>query len=79
MLGKDGNCWLTLSLSLVDDKTTFYHQLTTSAKYADVKLPPVFAHQWVRSCVAINSETGLLQWVVDGTLVENAIFAHVKD
>ena len=39
----------------------------------------MFAHQWVRSCLAVNSETGLLQWVVDGILVENATVPQVKD
>ena len=29
--------------------------------------------------MAVNSESGLLQWVVDGTLVENATVTHVKD
>ena len=29
--------------------------------------------------MAVNSETGLLQWVVDGTLVENVIVDQVKD
>ena len=72
MLGNDGNSWLAPIMS-VDDKTSFYHW-----KMADVKLPPVFAHQWVRSCVAVNSESGLLQWVVDGTLVQNAIIDQVR-
>ena len=29
--------------------------------------------------MAVNSETGLLQWVVDGTLVENTTVPQVKD
>ena len=35
--------------------------------------------QWVRSCMAINTESGLLQWVVDGALVENNIVDQIKD
>ena len=74
LLGNDGNKWLAAKLS-VDGKTTFFYW-----KWADVELPPVFAHQWVRSCIAIDTERGLLQWVVDGALVENATdVPFVKD
>ena len=74
LLGDDGNSWLEVFLQVGDNETSFYH-----GKRTKVKLPPVFVHQWVRSCMAVNSESGLLQWVVDGTLVENATVAHVKD
>ena len=35
------------------------------------KIPQVFPEQWLSSCIAIDTETGLLQWVVDSHLVEN--------
>ena len=73
VLGNDGNSWLESFLT-VDDKTSFMFW-----KSADVRLAPVFAHQWVRSCMAVNSESGILQWVVDGTLVEDATVAHIED
>ena len=43
------------------------------------EMPLVFAQQWVRSCVSINAETGFLQWVVDGILVENSTVPQIKD
>ena len=73
LLGIDGNKWLSLAMQ-VHNQTSFYH-----GRWAQVKLPRVFAYQWVRSCVAVNSASGLLQWVVDGVLVENAIVSHLKD
>ena len=73
VLGNDGNSWLESFLT-VDDKTSFMFW-----KSADVRLAPVFAHQWVRSCMAVNSETGFLQWVVDGTLVESNTIDRVRD
>ena len=73
LLGNDGNKWLGTFLQ-VDDEVSLYH-----GEWAKAKLPPVFAHQWVRSCMAVNSESGLLQWVVDGTLVENTTVAHFRD
>ena len=78
LLGKDRNPWLGSALRVVDEETSFYYK--KDALYvSDVRLPPVFSHQWVRSCMAVNSESGLLQWVVNGTLVENATFSHVKE
>ena len=73
LLGNDGNSWLESFLS-VDVKTSFNHW-----NMAKGKLPPVFAYQWVRSCMAVNSESGLLQWVVDGILIENATVPHLRE
>ena len=33
------------------------------------KIPPLFPNEWTRSCIAVNTTSGLLQWVVDGILV----------
>ena len=66
ILGRDGNRWLQPFFEVPDLKTIFYH-----VRFLDKQLPPVFAHQWVRSCLAIHSEKDFLQWVVDGTLIEN--------
>ena len=74
LAGKDGNRWLAAQMQVDDNMTRFMHW-----DWAQVKLPHVFAYQWVSSCMAVNSETGLLQWVVDGTLVENVIVDQVKD
>ena len=74
MLGTDENVWLEAQLFTDNEKTQFWHW-----KFADRFLPPVFARQWVRGCTAVNTKSGLLQWVVDGVLVENNIFAQIKD
>ena len=74
LVGKDGNSWLAPLLRVNGRKTFFFEE-----RWSDVKLPPFFAHQWAKSCIAVNSESDLLQWVVDGTLVENATVHQVKD
>ena len=56
ILGKDGNSWLQPVIYYRNEQTTFLHK-----KWADVKLPWVFSRQWTRSCVAIDTESGLLQ------------------
>ena len=43
------------------------------------KLPPLFPDQWTRSCVAVNSTSGVIHWVVEGTLVLANEFQEVKN
>ena len=43
------------------------------------KIPPLFPNQWTRSCMAINTTSGLIQWVVEGTLVMNITSEEVKN
>ena len=38
----------------------------------------VFPEQWLKSCLAVQTETGHLQWVVDGQVVEYGIFEEIK-
>ena len=74
LLGKDGNSWLGTFLKVADKTTSFYH-----GKWSEVKLPPVFAHQWVRSCFSVDSELCRFQWVVDGILVKSDTIAGFKN
>ena len=43
------------------------------------KIPPLFPNQWTRSCMAINTISGLIHWVVEGTLVMTTISEEVKN
>ena len=42
------------------------------------KTLPLFPNQWTRSCMAVNTTSGLIQWVVDGILVLDSEFVEVK-
>ena len=42
------------------------------------KVPPLFPNQWTRSCMAVNTTSGLIHWVLEGTLVLADKFAEVK-
>ena len=37
----------------------------------------LFPEQWLRSCLAVQTDTGSLQWVVDGLVVEDTIFEEI--
>ena len=45
----------------------------------NISVPLVFPHQWVRSCLAVSSQTGHLQWVIDGSVVENTTIDVLKE
>ena len=75
LLGKDRSTWLPLGLFIDENQVSRFHHWDP----VGAEQPPVFPHQWVRSCLAINTESGLLRWVVDGTLVENSTVPQIKD
>ena len=79
LLGEDGNQWLSAALYIHESTNVLRTSLFYGIKNADKKLPPIFPFQWVRGCMAINTESGLVQWVVDGTLVENNTIDEIKD
>ena len=35
------------------------------------EIPPLFPNQWIKSCLAINTTSGLITWVVEGVLILN--------
>ena len=43
--------------------------LTWSTERLYNMIPPTFPNKWTRSCMAINSTTGSITWVVEGVLV----------
>ena len=42
---------------------------TWSKKGRYDKLPPMFPNQWVKSCLAVNTSSGSIDWVVEGAAV----------
>ena len=43
------------------------------------KVPSWFPNEWARSCIAVNTTSGLIHWVVEGTLVVANKFEDVKN
>ena len=69
LLGRDGEPFL--SAIMVDGK--FF-----TTRVAKGKTAIVFPNKWVRSCMAIHTVSGMIQWVVDGSLVENNTIDALK-
>ena len=78
LIGNDGNQLFGARVRQLSNsglgKRFFYNN-----NWASVERMPVFPNQWVRSCIALNTASGLVQWVVDGILMENNTLADIKD
>ena len=48
-----------------------YGQMLFTTRPASGQISTIFPNQWIRSCMAINTVSGMIQWVVEGELVEN--------
>ena len=42
------------------------------------KIDRVFPEQWLSTCLAVNTESGLLQWVVETQLIANDTIEAIK-
>lgn len=42
-------------------------------------IPLMFPHQWVRSCMAVSTESGQVRWVLDGQLVEDRVLDTLNE
>merc|ERR1712218_293213 len=61
-------------------KSLFY--INYSRGYSEQGLdtiPPLFPNTWSRSCMAVNTTSGFIQWVVEGTLVLTTTSEEVKE
>ena len=63
--------------SVVSLLKIFY--LQGSSEQVNGKIPPLFPSQWTRSCMAINTTSGLINWVIEGTHVLTTTSEEVKD
>ena len=50
-----------------------------TTRIASGQIPQVFPNQWVRSCLAIDTVSDMIQWVVDGKLIENNTIPELTD
>ena len=56
--------WLTHSTTESKVGIDFFQ---TSPPMVIGAIPPLFPNEWIRGCLAINTTSGLIHWVVEGT------------
>ena len=77
ILGPDGSHFLQARIYSEDIDTrmsSIYLGLQGIFSKLEKKIPIVFAHQWTRGCMAVNTQSGRIQFVVDGHLVEDKVY-----
>ena len=43
------------------------------------KVPPLFPNRWTRGCIAVNITSGLISWIVEGTLIMSREFVEIRN
>ena len=75
----DGRQWFSAAVRQLGNfvgKKFFYEGAN---QYAHLDTVPIFPNEWVRSCLALNTVSGLVQWVARGELVDNSTFAVIAE
>ena len=63
LLRNDGRQWFTAQIRQSVDFVGKKFYYTGANQYANLDTEPVFPNEWVRSCLALNTLSGLVQWV----------------
>ena len=66
-----------ISANAVEVSSLKIYQLQGSSGAVVGKIPPVFPNQWTRGCMEINTTSGMIHWVVEGTLIMSNILEEV--
>ena len=67
-----------LSHGSIESKAVVYFSDEHVSPFLIGKVPPLFPNQWTKSCIAVNITSGLVHWVVEGTLLLDKEFEEVK-
>ena len=77
LLGKDGQQFLPAVIYQYASSEGPNMELYFYKNQVSGNIPLVFPHQWVKSCMAVDTGSGLVQWVLDGTLVESKVIGEM--
>ena len=81
LVGDDYSLWGTFQMysSREADRTSHFSLIFSDlAMTASHTLDMVFPYQWARSCLAFTLDSGLVQWVVNGQLIEDIVVAKLQ-
>ena len=70
LLGKDGDQFFVAKIVQLSDtsgKRFWYYN-----HFGNLDTMPIFPNQWVKSCISLNTVSGLVQWVARGVLVDSS-------
>ena len=78
-MGSDGQPWFSAEIERIGlfRGRRFYDRV--ASQFAKSDTLRIFPNQWVRSCLAFNTSSGLVQWVARGELVDNSTIAGITN
>ena len=82
LLDRHGDTFITTRTNKLNGGSQtlqFYYYIGEQGAMSSGRVPLVFPHQWLRSCLAVSTQSGLLRWVVDGVLVEERLATELKE
>ena len=83
MLDDDGKVWADLYLQAGKTETSIIANIGREDDEVKIdsseKLPIFFPQSWVRSCITLDTSTGLARIVVDGKVLEDAAHPKLKN
>ena len=79
LLGNDGSQWFSAVVRQIGDFVGKKFKYPEAKLYVKLDTLPVFPNEWVHSCLALNTLSGLVQWVARGQLVDNSTFAEITE
>ena len=80
LAGKDGNPWFSASIHQPRGEFVgkrFFYPLAN--QWGNINTMQVFPNQWARSCLSLNTLSGLVQWVARGEVVDNRTFPEITN
>ena len=57
----------------------FFYYHNGRSKSVVGEIPPLFPNQWTKSCMATNTTSGIITWVVEGVLIMNKTFEDLRN
>ena len=79
LLGNDGQPWFGAKIDQNENFVGKHFHYPVSNQKPEIDTMRMFSNQWVRSCLALNTVTGSVQWVARGELVDNSTLPEITN
>ena len=79
LLGNNGQPWVSAQIRQNGNFIGRQFFYPVPNQWAKIDTMRMFPNQWVRSCLAFNTLSGFIQWVVQGELVDNSTVTGITN
>ena len=79
VLGKNGQPWFSAKIAQFGNFVGRHFYYPVQNQFLRIETLWMFPNQWVRSCLALNTVSGSVQWVARGALVDNSTLAGITN